>query len=756
MRFIVASQSIARAALFVIAIACTDTSGPKAGPPASIVLVSGDRQRTTEVGNKLPLPLTINVSDAEGVALRNVTVAWVAAAGTVSAGSSRTDRNGIATMEWILGSKAGEQTATATVVGVDPVSFTATALPGPLAQVLVSRDTVQMLGVGDVFQLSARAADRFGNAVPVRTTVESADTSIVTADNFGTGAFLIAHAANKTTALRATAGSVFKTATVMVLPPPCQPGSAVLNLAVGGTAVFAGAEASQFCVQGTAEGAEFLAIPYYSAFTGSTLLVSMSTGNTTIAATPNRIVATPFPSTTPRAIVPRRDDMFETSLRERSLVELTPLIPNARAFRRASAARFSVSVAVPAVGDIMNLNTNSSSACARAKVRAGRIVAITNRAIIVADTANPTGGFTADDYQSFGAAFDTLVYPVDTLNFGTPTDIDNNGRVILFFTRAVNELTPPGASFYVGGFFFGRDLFPVATTDDIAGCSASNFAEMFYLLSPDPTGAVNQNVFATDFVRRVTIGVLAHELQHLINASRHLYVNSSSSNFEDVFLDEGLAHEAEELVFYRASGLAPGQNLNYATILSSQRTQDAFDKFGASNFGRFREYLTNTQTNSPYADNGNIATRGATWSFLRYAADRRGTGERQMWFDLANPPAGIHGTANLTRVITADLASWLRDWAVANYVDDFVSGASSVNTHPSWNFRSMIAAVGNGEWPLGTRALESSAFTSVSIGDGSAAYLRFGVAADAHGGARITSRGTVVPRSFSLAIVRTK
>lgn len=50
------------------------------------------------------------------------------------------------------------------------------------------------------------------------------------------------------------------------------------------------------------------------------------------------------------------------------------------------------------------------------------------------DGAEPTpaGGFTRADWEAFAAAMDTLVYPVDVLNFGEPTDIDGNGRVFLF------------------------------------------------------------------------------------------------------------------------------------------------------------------------------------------------------------------------------------------------------------------------------------------------------------------------------------
>ena len=443
------------------------------------------------------------------------------------------------------------------------------------------------------------------------------------------------------------------------------------------------------------------------------------------------------------------------ALRERSQRDLAPLIPLARITRRENAGRFNLSAAVPQIGDLMNINTNSSSSCANPYIRTGRIVAITNRAIIVSDTANPANGFTAPDYEYFGSTFDTLVYPVDTLNFGAPTDIDNNQHVILFFTRAVNELTPPNQSFYVGGFFYSRDLFPKNSEGSVQGCAGSNFGELFYLLAPDPDGVINRNVRTVEFVKSVTVGTLAHEFQHIINASRHLYVNASST-FEDTVLDEGLAHEAEELTFYRASGLAPEQNIAYPMIQLSQKTQTAFDNFGSANFRRFREFLTSSLTASPYGANANITTRGAIWSFLRYAADRRGESETQLWFNLANPPSGIHGIANLTRAITPDISAWVRDWTIATYADDFVPGAQAVDLDPSWNIRSMVSGMNEGAWPLSIEQLDTTGVTSVNITDGSAAYLSFGVAAGAIGGGRIVARGASVPAGFALSILRTK
>ncbi|GAC1408898.1 MAG: hypothetical protein NVSMB53_00050 [Gemmatimonadaceae bacterium] len=54
------------------------------------------------------------------------------------------------------------------------------------------------------------------------------------------------------------------------------------------------------------------------------------------------------------------------------------------------------------------------------------------------------------------------------------------------------------------------------------------------------------------------------------------------------------------------------------------------------------------------------------------------------------------------------------------------------------------------------QVLETTSIRSVGIGDGSAAYLRFGVAANRIGGGRITARGAPVPTGLALLILRTK
>lgn len=275
------------------------------------------------------------------------------------------------------------------------------------------------------------------------------------------------------------------------------------------------------------------------------------------------------------------------------------------------------------VGDLVRLNVNSEENCTNGIYHVARVEAIGEKSMILADTLNPKGGFTAADYQRYAAKFDTLVYPIDEGAFGAPTDIDNNGRVGIIFTRAVNELTPRGSSQYVGGFTYSRDLFPKVANARADACATSNQGEYFYALAPDPQGTINGNRRTTGFVDSSTISVLAHELEHLINASRKLYINTAAESFEETWLDEGLAHIAEELLFYRESGVPPRTNLDVTAIRSRSQIVAAFNADMIGNASRYRSYLVSPSNTSPYAAGDSLSTRGAAWNWLRYLADQR-------------------------------------------------------------------------------------------------------------------------------------
>ena len=421
---------------------------------------------------------------------------------------------------------------------------------------------------------------------------------------------------------------------------------------------------------------------------------------------------------------------------------------------------------LPEVGDLMTINTQTSSACTNPRYRGGEVKAISERAIVVADTLNPDGPgtFTDSHYEHFAATFDTLVAPLGEANFGAHTDIDDNGRVILFFTQDVNRLSEPDSDTFVGGFFFARDLFPREEDEENGGrlspCEHSNEAELLYLLVPDPDGEINGNERDLEFLERITVTTLTHELQHLINAARRLLiVEVASSDWqEEVWLNEGLSHIAEELLFYRVSGFGPGQNLGSSDFSGNQPAIDAYNRHQIANTLRLREFLVRPDTTTPYNERDLLSTRGAMWHFLRYALDRKGGNQATTLRQLVDSNStGIQNLSGAFGTQTDPLFRWFSDWAVAVYADERVSGTEDRYRDRSWNHRSMFSALNQGSsnsYPLRIRSLENDQVLSESLKGGSAAYFRFAVQAGETGSVEITSGQNSPPPGLRVTLMR--
>jgi alpha-tubulin suppressor-like RCC1 family protein len=108
-----------------LAAACSDSAGPAHGPPAALAVISGDRSQAT-VG-RASQPLVVQVRDAEGRPVPDVTVAWevVAGAGSVSPASTVTNEQGRAWATLTLGTVAWvENVVRAQVQGLEAVTFT--------------------------------------------------------------------------------------------------------------------------------------------------------------------------------------------------------------------------------------------------------------------------------------------------------------------------------------------------------------------------------------------------------------------------------------------------------------------------------------------------------------------------------------------------------------------------------------------------------------------------------------------------------
>jgi len=523
------------------------------------------------------------------------------------------------------------------------------------------------------------------------------------------------------------------------------------NLAVGEVHHFTAGQAPSFCVAGGAAGAaEYTLLP--SNTTTSPLSVTV-TGSGIQAVT-----GPPSPSAFRRdanadgLIVPT---FSEDDERSNALAFAPAVLPDGFAPQRLQAT--ARAVAVPNVGD--QLSYQAATGCSGAiDIRTGTVKNVTDHAIIVADNNNPAGGFTQTQYDSLAARYEQAVWTGVVPTFGTPTDVDGNGRVILFYTRLVNELSPPASNVVVYGEFHSQDL--LSTAD----CPRSNHAEILYMLVPDPTGVVNSNVRTVSSVEGNTIAAAGSQTARMVSQGRRWYATGDTQT-EDPWLDMGLASMAEEMMFYRMSiGLAPRQNIvvsNITTGPNATRRVAAFNAYANPNYGRLRPFLQRPDTSGAFRSGTSLTARGVTWAFLRYAVDRRvtegGVTDASILQTLAGGQPYV-GKENLRRALglasTDELDQWYRDFLVAMYTDDAVAGVAARYTQPSWNFRSVFGGLGG--FPLGVRPLTNAfSLTLTYAHGGGTAYQRFGVAQS--GFATFTANrtgGDPAPMRFS--IVRTK
>jgi len=401
------------------------------------------------------------------------------------------------------------------------------------------------------------------------------------------------------------------------------------------------------------------------------------------------------------------------------------------------------------VGDVVTVKVpvvTSAKLCDSFVTTKGIVRAISSRAIIVLDTAANQTAFTAADFSAIATEFDNVVYPTDSSYFGKPTDIDANGRVMLYYTPEVNKATPAGQQSFVAGFFFAGDFYPPTGSNS---CAQSNQAEIFYLLAPDPLGKFN-NVRSTNTVRQGTRGTIAHEFQHMINAGNR--VVSGASAFESVWLDEGLAHFAEDAVGRAVRGFGDLQTLSDGDLFTADQTvRDAYNAFFFQNLKRFSSYLVRPDTASPLSKQAekDLAPRGAIWALLRWSADNlSGSNPRAFTRRLAaGPDTGIK---NLTAVAGAPLDTLISGWLITNFSDHTgIPNLPAKYNFVSYNMRSVIAGANSGAYPLLVTGLTPGAAITTTTLPGSGTYYKVTVSANTtrtvkiqdSGGANVTFPG---------------
>jgi hypothetical protein len=633
-------------------LACGDGTGPE-DRRVTIGIADGNDQLGV-ASAFLEFPLRVRVVDAtRGSTVKDVAVTWSVVAGsgaTVTAINAESDDIGVASATLRLGPDTGtyrvEAAATGAVGG--PATFSARAILAPVIEAI--SPAVVAAGASliiDGRNFSTVVADntvlfdgwrgRTTAATQSRLTVE-VPACVLTRDAEVTVA--IGGAYSNTMTVTTTAGAVPE-----------------LTLTRGSHRTLGATELACIAIPASQAGAEYLIIPQNAVQrVGLPLRIELSTivGQTGPITVPARLA----PSTTSAAVL--WEDRIRA--RERELGGFSPLSGTDAVFARR---------AVPEIGERRTfkvLTRDQESRSVTAEVRH-----ISQRAILYVDVQAPANGFTPADLQRFGAQFDDPIYPIDTAVFGTPSDIDDNDRVIILFTPAVNALTDRTEQGFIAGYFYGCDLLTAAR------CADTNSGEIFYGVVPDPAGQFSAPR-SKDTVLRNVPGVLAHEFQHMI----HFHVRGGT--LDVLWLSEALAHAAEDIV---------GEE-----YLKRGDAVSASD-FRRPNLVRTQFYLRvpSLTTLVAEATPGTLEQRGAAWLFLKYLMGHYG--DRTLLGRLTNTTST--GTANVLAATGRPWDTLLAEFAGATWAHespelDGVQIATRL-TFPNFDLRAALATLSGG-FPL--------------------------------------------------------
>ncbi|MCG8467745.1 MAG: hypothetical protein MJB57_05970 [Gemmatimonadetes bacterium] len=415
--------------------------------------------------------------------------------------------------------------------------------------------------------------------------------------------------------------------------------------------------------------------------------------------------------------VARRE--IDAGLRERALTASRPdLLIRSQALDALTRGRVAAARApgagtrptlTPSVGDSLehffSVGADLAATCSdTANVVRGVVRAVGDHVALVEDIEAPSGGLNEDEWGALGIELDQIVVPVDTAYFGGYADIDGNGRLIVLFTPEVNKLGDGEAG--IGGFFLPLDLAASGRGGDglpgPAGetCPASNEAEILYIITADPEGRVGPTI-DKDRALRNALGLVAHELQHLINAERRvLRAPNGFAAAEEVWLDEALSQLAEEVVGLATIGLGVGGNYTFDQVANTRVELDAFNTYQLSNFLNLSFYMFDPSiapTISPVDPGGvgGLQMRGFGWFMLRWLADQAGGDERAMFRSLVGGGQNfVRGIDNIERVTGREWADVLSAFSVSIAADD-----SGIDELPSefeiatWDFRDVFASL---------------------------------------------------------------
>lgn len=464
----------------------------------------------------------------------------------------------------------------------------------------------------------------------------------------------------------------------------------------------------------------------YRIFTGTPISASLAPLGSKFSAsrTLSRVGLTPRRAfqASPAAAQRRFSGALHASARRSLATKKWPVIGTGSRVRAAPSR--DVSANVPALGSIRNFQVLASNGTSYTTA-AAKLTYVGSNVLVYIDTLSPAGGFTAAQLQTFGAYFDQTLYPIDTTAFGSPTDVDQNGHVIMLMSPAVNALVTAAScqtDGYVAGFFNDEDLGGGALDPH------SNQGEIFYSVVPDPTGKFSC-AHSVDDVGFSVPGTFLHELQHLISFSQHVVVHHGAPEFG--WLDEGLSIVAEELGSLYYEQKCPG------TACRSDPSQI----FPDSSQGFVEDFLYDSYQYALLPDSASVTLhsdaddgfswRGGDWLLVRWLGDQMGS---SIFKKLDQNSAT--GVANIEATTGQSFPTLFANFGLALYTDSLPGLPRTTapaanrfvtrNVKQLWN-RLFVTSQGASDIPAANPLVlfSISADTSVAILDpGTSSYFR--------------------------------
>ncbi len=233
--------------------------------------------------------------------------------------------------------------------------------------------------------------------------------------------------------------------------------------------------------------------------------------------------------------------------------------------------------------------------------------------------------------------------------FGEPSDIDQNGKLVLFAS--------PVAADSVAAFVWSGDFFQKEGATGEA-CAASNEMELIYfntdvILSMEGDDATYQ-----------ALTTLTHEAKHVVSLYNRIAasIRAGSSQFHPSWIEEGTAEIAGEMSSRAAWAATGGPPVN-AKITFDDFPRVNGSRFTVENYGlvlhlaRTIWYLSSQPNGlvvSPDgADDGN-SVYGSGWTFHRWLGDAYGDAAGVPYGDAAlfralNDSLALRGTAGLSQ-----------------------------------------------------------------------------------------------------------